>query len=99
MQACLGEVKKDKGSEPVYLFAKVGDEKFVIGILSSEKFPQISFDLVFEKDFELSHNWKNGSVHFTGYKSYVPHGYPFVNSSEYFSICIAFFEICVFYAV
>ncbi|EXB66237.1 Histone deacetylase HDT1 [Morus notabilis] len=59
--ACLGEVKKDKGSEPVHLFAKVDDKKFVIGILSSEKFPQISFDLVFEKDFELSHNWKNGN--------------------------------------
>lgn len=48
---------------------KFGDEKLGIGILSSEKFPQISFNLVFEKEFELSHNWKNGSVVFTGYRA------------------------------
>lgn len=95
MQACLGEVKKDKGSEPVHLFAKVDDKKFVIGILSSEKFPQISFDLVFEKEFELSHNWKNGSVYFTGYRSSISNGYPFVNSFEFVNVCHVFFEICV----
>lgn len=77
MQACLAEVKKDKGSEPVFLYAKIGDQKLVLGILSSEKFPQISLDLVFEKTFELSHNWKNGSVHFTGYRSPTPFEYPF----------------------
>lgn len=76
MQACLGEIKKEKGSEHVLLFAKVGDQKFVLGTLSSEKFPQISFDLLFEKEFELSHNWKNGSVHFMGYKSLVNNQYP-----------------------
>ncbi|KAJ7976055.1 histone deacetylase HDT1 [Quillaja saponaria] len=69
-QACLGEVKKEKGSEPVSLFVELPDgRKLTLGILSSEKFPQISFDLVFEKDFSLSHNWKNGSVFFTGYKA------------------------------
>uniref|UniRef100_A0A2C9V8A8 Nucleoplasmin-like domain-containing protein n=1 Tax=Manihot esculenta TaxID=3983 RepID=A0A2C9V8A8_MANES len=67
-QACLGEVKKDKGNESVCLYVKVNDKKYVLGILSPEKFPQISFDLVFEKDVELSHNWKNGSVYFSGYK-------------------------------
>ncbi|KAI4349023.1 hypothetical protein L6164_009678 [Bauhinia variegata] len=68
-QASLGEVKKDKGSEPVSLFVKFGDQKLGLGMLSSEKFPQISFDLVFEKEFELSHNCKNGSVYFVGYKA------------------------------
>ncbi|XP_062117507.1 histone deacetylase HDT1-like [Humulus lupulus] len=65
-QASLGEIKKEEGSEPVMLTAKVGDQKFVVGRLS-EKVPQLLLDLVFDKPFELSHNWKNGSVHFTGY--------------------------------
>ncbi|XP_004494142.1 histone deacetylase HDT1 [Cicer arietinum] len=66
--ACLGDVRKDKGSEPVSLYVKIGDQKLVLGTLSSEKFPQISYDLIFEKEFELSHNWKFGSVFFTGFK-------------------------------
>ncbi|XP_008442794.2 histone deacetylase HDT1 [Cucumis melo] len=70
-QACLGE-SKSKGSEQVFLYVKVGNQKLVLGTLSSEKFPQVSFDLVFDKEFELSHNWKNGSVHFTGYTSLLP---------------------------
>ncbi|XP_022144751.1 histone deacetylase HDT1 [Momordica charantia] len=70
-QACLGE-SRGKGSEPVFLYVKVGNQKLVLGTLSSEKFPQVSFDLVFDKEFELSHNWKNGSVYFTGYTSLLP---------------------------
>ncbi|XP_038682538.1 histone deacetylase HDT1 isoform X2 [Tripterygium wilfordii] len=71
-QAALGESKKDKGKEAVPLYVKCGDQKLVIGTLSSENFPQVSFDLVFEKEFELSHNWKGGSVHFCGYKVPIP---------------------------
>ncbi|XP_055961591.1 histone deacetylase HDT2-like [Mercurialis annua] len=67
-QACLGEVKKDKGNDSVILSVKVGDKKIVIGTLSSEKFPHLTFDLVFDQDFELSHNGKHGSVYFCGYK-------------------------------
>ncbi|KAJ8749954.1 hypothetical protein K2173_013869 [Erythroxylum novogranatense] len=68
-QAALGESKKDKGNEPVPLFVKFDERKLVLGTLSSENIPQLSFDLVFEKEFELSHNWKNGSVFFCGYKA------------------------------
>lgn len=68
-QACLGEVKKDKGNEFFRLFAQKDGQKFVIGILSLEKFPHINLDLVFEDDFELSHDGKHGSVHFAGYKA------------------------------
>ncbi|CAK9323095.1 unnamed protein product [Citrullus colocynthis] len=60
-QACLGE-SKSKGSEQVFLYVKVGNQKLVLGTLSSEKFPQVSFDLLFDKEFELSHNWKNGNT-------------------------------------
>ncbi|KAL0537861.1 hypothetical protein IC582_026852 [Cucumis melo] len=60
-QATLGEIKKDKASENVTIFLKIGDQKLVLGILSAEKFPQLSFDLVFEKEFELSHNGKSGN--------------------------------------
>jgi len=75
-QACLGEAKKDKGNESVCLFVNFDDQKLVLGTLSHEKIPQIPFDLVFEKDFELSHNLKNGSVFFSGYKVAQPE-YPF----------------------
>ncbi|RWR82512.1 histone deacetylase HDT2 [Cinnamomum micranthum f. kanehirae] len=77
-QASLGEVKKDKGSDSVPLSVKVGDQKIVIGILSSEKCTHMSLDLVFEKEFELSHNWKHGSVYFCGYYTTIgEEEYPF----------------------
>lgn len=61
---------------------KVDEQKLVLGTLSHDKFPQISFDLVFEKKFELSHNWKNGSVYFAGYRAYyAPEEYPVTSSS------------------
>ncbi|KAJ6913487.1 hypothetical protein NC651_015874 [Populus alba x Populus x berolinensis] len=65
-QACLGEAKKDKGNETVCLFVNFDDQKLVLGTLSHEKIPQIPFDLVFEKDFELSHNLKNGKFNSDG---------------------------------
>ncbi|KAJ7981110.1 histone deacetylase HDT1-like [Quillaja saponaria] len=71
-QATLGESDKNKGSEPVILNLKIDDQKLVLGNLSRDKIPQLSFDLVFEKEFELSHNWKHGSVYFCGYKVYAP---------------------------
>ncbi|WMV52153.1 hypothetical protein MTR67_045538 [Solanum verrucosum] len=77
-QASLGEVKKDKGSEPVCLSVTIDGKKLVLGTLSSDKLPQQQFDLVFDRDFELSHNWKNGSVYFFGYKAANPfEEYPF----------------------
>ena len=69
MQATLGELKKDKANESVTIFVKIGDQKLVLGILSAEKFPQLSFDLVFEKEFELSHNGKSGSIYCLGYQA------------------------------
>ncbi|EXB37421.1 Histone deacetylase HDT1 [Morus notabilis] len=59
-QACLGE-SETKSKEPILLSVKVADKKFVLGTLSLEKIPQLTFDLVFEKEFELTHNWKHGS--------------------------------------
>ncbi|CAI9762121.1 unnamed protein product [Fraxinus pennsylvanica] len=71
-QACLGEMKKEKGNESVCLFIKVDGKKLVLGTLFSEKLPQQQFDLVFDRGFELSHNWKSGSVYFYGYKASNP---------------------------
>ncbi|KAL1549337.1 Histone deacetylase hdt1, variant 2 [Salvia divinorum] len=59
-QACLGETKKEKGNESVCLFVNVDEKKLVLGTLVTDKLPQQQFDLVFDRDFELSHNWKNG---------------------------------------
>ncbi|MQL94551.1 hypothetical protein Taro_027232 [Colocasia esculenta] len=77
-QASLGESKKDKGNESVPVYLKFDDKQLVIGTLSADKCPQITYDLVFEKEFELSHSWKKGSVFFVGYKTEIPdEGYPF----------------------
>ncbi|XP_020687240.1 histone deacetylase HDT1 isoform X2 [Dendrobium catenatum] len=68
-QASLGESKKEKGSENVPIFVNVNNQKLVLGTLSTEKCAQIQYDLVFEKEFELSHGSKNTSVFFVGYRS------------------------------
>ncbi|XP_042468272.1 histone deacetylase HDT2-like [Zingiber officinale] len=68
-QISLGEVKKEKGAEGASVFVKFDDKKLVLGTLSAEKCAQIQYDLVFEKEFELSHGSKNASVHFLGYKT------------------------------
>lgn len=77
LKAALGEPKK--GSENVIVSVKVDDRKLVLGTLSMEKHPQISCDLIFDKDFELSHSSKTASVFFCGYKSPIPmFEYPFL---------------------
>lgn len=50
------------------MYVKVDDQKLAIGTLSIDKYPQIQFDLVFDKEFELSHTSKTTSVFFSGYK-------------------------------
>ncbi|KAL0713539.1 hypothetical protein Bca4012_020517 [Brassica carinata] len=65
--ASLGNCKGEKG-EAVTLNVKVGDNKFVMGTLVSESIPQACFDVLFDKEFELSHNWGKGNVHFVGFK-------------------------------
>ncbi|KAK1322813.1 Histone deacetylase HDT2 [Acorus calamus] len=62
-QACIGEPKKEKND--IQVFVKVDDKKLVLGTLSAEKYPQISYDLVFEKEFELSHSGKHNSELFS----------------------------------
>ncbi|EES19871.1 hypothetical protein BDA96_09G223500 [Sorghum bicolor] len=64
-QAALGESKK---SDNALMYVKVDDQKLAIGTLSIDKFPQVQFDLVFDKEFELSHTSKTTSVFFSGYK-------------------------------
>ncbi|XP_057252192.1 histone deacetylase HDT1 [Beta vulgaris subsp. vulgaris] len=66
-QACLGEVKKDKGNDYIRLYAQKNGQKFVIGMLSHERLHNLNLDLIFEDEFELSHDLKQGSVHFAGY--------------------------------
>ncbi|XP_039066136.1 histone deacetylase HDT1-like isoform X2 [Hibiscus syriacus] len=70
-QVALGEVtgdkKKEKGDESICIYLKFKNEKFLIGTLSQEKFPQIPLDLVLHDQFELSHTWKSGSIYITGY--------------------------------
>ncbi|KAL5674916.1 hypothetical protein ACJX0J_011047, partial [Zea mays] len=62
----LGESKK---SDNALMNVKIDDQKLAIGTLSVDKNPHIQFDLVFDKEFELSHTSKTTSVFFTGYKA------------------------------
>ncbi|KAD3337539.1 hypothetical protein R6Q59_027567 [Mikania micrantha] len=71
-QACLGEIKNNKSNESVCLHINIDGKKLVLGTLNSERLPQQLFDLIFDKDFHLSHNWKNGSVYFYGYMADQP---------------------------
>ncbi|PSS14313.1 Histone deacetylase [Actinidia chinensis var. chinensis] len=66
-QAALGKGKKEKGNDIMPLWVLINGKKFAVGSLSVEQCRQVTFDLVFEKEFELSHDWKNGSVYFCGY--------------------------------
>ncbi|KAL7226972.1 hypothetical protein ACSBR1_021941 [Camellia fascicularis] len=96
-QGALGEGKKEKGNDLIPLRVKINGEKFVVGSLSAENFPQVTFDLVFEKDFELSHDWKNGSVYFCGYSA----DNPFVYPSNSFLIMLNFMclQIIIFFII
>ncbi|XP_061352357.1 histone deacetylase HDT1-like [Gastrolobium bilobum] len=78
-QVALGEAKKDKASEPVVLYLKVDDQKFVLGTLSRDDIPHISLDLVLDSESELSHNSKNASVYFCGYRVVTEEG----NNSDF----------------
>uniref|UniRef100_A0A165A9Q3 C2H2-type domain-containing protein n=1 Tax=Daucus carota subsp. sativus TaxID=79200 RepID=A0A165A9Q3_DAUCS len=77
-QVALGEVKNVKSANYVPVRLQVDDKKYVIGTLSAEKAPQIMFDLVLEKDFTLSHDWKDGSLYFCGYTAAAEGEYPFL---------------------
>ncbi|KAG5414515.1 hypothetical protein IGI04_002082 [Brassica rapa subsp. trilocularis] len=57
--ASLGDYKGKKG-EAVTFNVKVGDKKFVMGTFVSESIPQTCFDMLFDQEFELSHNWGKG---------------------------------------
>lgn len=71
-QANLGEAKKDKGGESICIQVTVDGKKLVLATLNTDKLPQQQFDLIFDRDFEISHNWKNGSVFFYGYMATNP---------------------------
>ncbi|XP_075519988.1 histone deacetylase HDT1-like isoform X2 [Primulina tabacum] len=66
-QAALGEVKDVKGAKYVPLRLTIDAKSLVLGALSAEERTQLMFDLVFEREFELSHDCKTGSVYFMGY--------------------------------
>lgn len=74
---------------------KINDQKLVIGTLSSENCAQISYDLVFEKEFELSHGGKNVSVYFCGYKSDTHEDDEDI-SGEFLALLLSFFSFVPF---
>ncbi|KAL8204959.1 hypothetical protein R6Q57_010582 [Mikania cordata] len=89
-QACLGEIKNNKSNESVCLYINIDEKNLVLGTLNSERLPQQLFDLVIDKDFQLSHNWKNGSVYFYGYMADQPVEYPLFKDMHIFFIFIGY---------
>ncbi|KAJ0778328.1 putative histone deacetylase [Helianthus annuus] len=88
-QVALGEMKNGKKVENIPVRVSINDKKYVVGTLSSERAPQIAFDLVFEQDLELSHGWKDGSVYFCGYIGDNPIEYP---------LCFDYF-VCIYHMI
>lgn len=66
-QAAIGDKEGAKENERVSLYVHVDGKKFVLGTLSRGKCDQIGLDLVFEKEFKLSHTSQTGSVFVSGY--------------------------------
>ncbi|VVA95660.1 unnamed protein product [Arabis nemorensis] len=75
-QATLGKSDTNENVS-VQLYMKAGDHKIGIGTLPNGKIPQLSMQILLDKGFELSHSWKNGSVHFSGYVIGPTEPYPF----------------------
>jgi len=48
--------------------------EIVLGTLSEGKCDQMHLDLVFDRDFTISHNSKSSSVYICGYRTEAPEG-------------------------
>ncbi|KAL6581907.1 hypothetical protein OROMI_005921 [Orobanche minor] len=66
-EAAMGEVKDVKSAKKVCLRMNINDQSFVIGYLAARERPQVRLNLFLEKEFELSHGLKKGSIYFLGY--------------------------------
>ncbi|XP_047060718.1 histone deacetylase HDT2-like isoform X2 [Lolium rigidum] len=69
-QVALGETKK--GTHNIVVSAEIDDQKVILGTLSAENRPQFPCDLIFHKEFELSHSSKTASVFVCGYRAVMP---------------------------
>jgi hypothetical protein len=78
LQAALGEGKgKSEGNKAV-LSVEVDATKVVLGTLYQGKCDQISLDLVFDRDFVVSHTGSSVSMYLCGYRTEAPQDeYPF----------------------
>lgn len=59
------------------VFGEVDGKRILLGTLSVEHRPQLSIDLVFEKEFELLHTSKTYNIFFSGYQAADARRYPF----------------------
>ncbi|KAL2623990.1 hypothetical protein R1flu_008235 [Riccia fluitans] len=67
-QAALGPASNGT-SERVVLRVETGGKSIVLGTLSSGKCDQMALDLIFDREFKLSHTGASSSVYFCGYKT------------------------------
>eukprot|EP01018_Ginkgo_biloba_P008301 Gb_28752 [translate_table: standard] len=73
-QAALGEIQNAKENERFPIYVHTDDKKIMIGTLAYGKCDQIWLDIVFEKEFKLSHSCTSASVFFCGYTTVTQDG-------------------------
>lgn len=73
-QAALGESKdkSGKGNARVILKVHIDDSEVLLGTLSEGKCDQMPLDLVFDREFIVSHNGASSSVYLCGYRTEGP---------------------------
>jgi hypothetical protein len=89
LQAALDEIKNadettaEKLNKRVVIRAQVGDEKeIVLGTLSYGRCDQMPLDLVFGRDFKISHNSPDCSIYVCGYRTQAPDGELYCSDEE-----------------
>lgn len=76
-QAALGKSKAKSGkeNERVILKVLVDDSEIVLGTLSEGKCDQMQLDLVFDREFKVSHSSSSSSIYLCGYRTECPEEY------------------------
>ncbi|CAH1447419.1 unnamed protein product [Lactuca virosa] len=65
-------VEKNKGTEEYFsVFITFNGRKVVVGNLHPQLMPIQEMNLLFDCDIQLSHNWENGTVHFSGCEEFI----------------------------
>lgn len=87
----MGESKDKSGKkvERVVVRVQVDESEVVLGTLSEGKCDQMPLDLVFDREFKISHNSNSSSVFICGYRTEGPDDF---YDSEGKCVCLSLFS-------